>query len=149
MRRFLFVILLAALALAACGAGDTVPGPLDGTRWRLVSFDDPENQQPVPEEVLISADFDSGRISGTTTCASYIAEYLTEGSQIEIGEITSTSIACPDEASSIAIQRSYFVVLRSADTFEVVGEELLITYEEGTKLLTYELNAVNPAGVSQ
>jgi len=107
--------------------------PLTGTTWRLVGWGDPDNPTSVEEGTSVTAVFTpendtSGSISGIATCNSYTGDYTLDDNSIRFGPMISTMMVCPVGAEQEA---AYLVALGSAQTFEIAGTNLFITYDGG------------------
>jgi heat shock protein HslJ len=147
------VIVFAALALIACAppsadeetvemaAQPSAPTiPLEGSMWVLVSYGDPANPTPVLEiGDAVTATFDAaeGRVSGNATCNRYFASYSVEGNSIEIDQAGSTMMAClsPELGEQ---EQAFLAALGAAETFEIEGDTLRISYD-GVQALTLVL----------
>ena len=105
---------------------------LDGTSWRLVDFN--FDQQPVPDEVDITANFSEGQLSGFAGCNNYttsIAEGDTPQS-LTISPIASTMMACPEPGMSLETQ--YLTALQNVDQWSYLATQLALSYinEDGS-----------------
>jgi heat shock protein HslJ len=107
--------------------------PLVGTTWRLVSYGDPEDPTAVEKGTAITAVFSpetdtTGTMSGSATCNSYTTGYTLDGDQISFGPIAGTMMMCPVGADQ---ETAYLAALETAGTFEILGPNLQITYDDG------------------
>ena len=107
--------------------------PLVGTIWRLVSFGDPDDLTEVEAGTSITAEFSpetdtTGTVSGNATCNSYTTGYTLDGEQISFGPIAGTMMMCPVGADQEA---EYLAALESAQTYEILGPNMQITYDGG------------------
>ncbi len=107
--------------------------PLVGTTWQLVSFGDPEDPQEVLEGTSITAVFSpetdtTGTVGGNATCNGYSTSYTIDGDQISFGPIASTLMMCPIGADQ---EQAYLVALGTAQTFQIIGANMQITYDGG------------------
>lgn len=115
------------------GAGVT----LENTPWSLVSFGPAGANTPLVEGSTITLLLADGPAGGMSGCNSYGATYQVEGGNISFDEITSTLVACEDEQVTEQEQR-YFDALETASTYELEGNQLRITYDDGAGLLVFE-----------
>lgn len=102
---------------------------LGGTEWMLSSFD----QQPLPEGAKApTLRLEYGKISGFAGCNRYNAPIAeTAPGQIEIGEASTTKMACDPAQSEIEAQ--YLDRLAHAKSFTFQAGQLAVTSEkEGT-----------------
>ena len=111
-------------------AGDT---PLTGTTWNLVSLGDPDELQTVLPGTSITAVFapetdTTGTVGGSSTCNSFSTSYAIDDDQIAFGPIAGTMMICPVGADQ---EQAFLDALESAETFQIVGPNLQITYDGG------------------
>jgi heat shock protein HslJ len=146
IRRISFLILF-SLLIAACAPvepGVPVTGeedPLLGTQWNLERL----NDKPVIEGATVSIQFeqenDVSRLSGSAGCNSYSGEYTVDGSQIEVGEIIATLIACPEPENVMEQESEYLRVLRQeVSGFELNDNRLTMQNQAGETILEYTRN---------
>ena len=107
--------------------------PLTGTTWQLVSYGDPDDPQGLEEGTSITAEFSpetdtTGTVGGNATCNSYTTSYTLDEDQITIGPIAGTLMMCPVGADQ---EQAYLAALGTAQTFEIIGPNLQITYDGG------------------
>lgn len=106
---------------------------LEGTTWRLVNFGDPADLTDLEEGTSITAVFlpdtdTSGTVSGNATCNNYNGGYTLDGNSITFGPIAGTMMMCPIGADQEA---AYLAALQSAQTYEIIGPNMQISYEGG------------------
>jgi heat shock protein HslJ len=107
--------------------------PLVGTTWRLVSFGDPEDLQELEEGTSVTAVFSpetdtSGTVAGNATCNSYTTGYTLDGDNISFGLVAGTMMMCPVGADQ---EVAYLAALESAQTYQIFGPNMQITYADG------------------
>jgi heat shock protein HslJ len=141
-RGVLHVVVAFALvvAMSACGNDDsssssTTAGrenTLEGVDWVLVDV-----AELAPDASgAVTARFEDGTVAGQSACNQYRAPYRIDGAGITIGpEIASTAKAC--EPGPMAAERAYQTRLTEVTSFRVVGDELTLTDDAGTTLLTF------------
>ena len=112
-----------------------VPGetPLTGTTWRLVAYGDPEAPMSLEEGTAVTAVFNSetdntGTVGGNATCNNYSTSYTLDGNNISFGLVAGNMMVCPVGADQEA---AFMVALDSAQTYEIAGNHLFITYDGG------------------
>jgi heat shock protein HslJ len=121
-------------AAAACGedeASSADPSALEGTPWVLAAGVEVEGW----EGVAPSATFADGRVSGSTGCNRFGASYTLDGSELELGEMAMTSMACPPPAD--AVEREYTAALESVRAWRPEGDELVLLDGDDTEVLRY------------
>lgn len=130
----LSLIILAALSvsiLAACSGGGSAA--LAG-EWTLVSYGDASNPTPALPDVETSISFGSdGQFGGNVGCNSFSAGYTVNGDQLVLEPITSTLMACAENAE----QESVVLGILSGEgiTYQVNGTELTITSADGASVV--------------
>jgi heat shock protein HslJ/chitodextrinase len=107
--------------------------PLAGTTWRLVSYGDPDDLTTVEEGTAVTAEFSpqtdvSGTVGGNSTCNSYTTSYTLDGDNISFGPVSATMMICPVGADQ---ETDYLVALDSAQTYQIFGPNMQITYDGG------------------
>lgn len=110
---------------------------LEDTNWNFVSFGSPEGDPTLikaGEMTLLLAD---GQVGGFGGCNSFGGTYEVDGNNISIGQLTSTLRACADPQATEQEQR-YLRALQSASHFELNGNQLVITYDNGEGFLIFE-----------
>ncbi len=106
--------------------------PLENVLWQAVTI----GGQMVPENVIVTALFATGDepgmgiVGGTSGCNNYSSSFETDGDSLTIGPIAGTMMACLDDQAS-AIEQLYTSALGSAESFEIAGNQLIITTAEG------------------
>jgi heat shock protein HslJ len=131
-----FPAVLAALALAGCGAAasddEAATAPtVEGTLWSLTDYPDASGSLvTVPDGVTALARFEDGRVAGTGGCNRFNAGYTLEGDALSIEPAASTLIACPPPASDV--EAAFFVA-----TATVAGTTLTLADEAGEAVLQF------------
>jgi heat shock protein HslJ len=131
---FLMVAVLAATGGLATASGDN---PLANTRWNLVSFTESSAEVPALEGAGVMIEFRTdGRAGGSGGCNSFGGEYTIQGSELTFGPLMSTKRACVD-AGWMRQEQRFFQALHSARAFELAGDTLKVSYDEGKGVLTF------------
>jgi putative lipoprotein len=159
MRFATLLLMITALALAGCAPLETpiavteaLPGepgvtePVDegglmdelaGTQWMLVSIEQAGQEIPVVEGIPATLEFQpGGEVIGEGGCNSFGGQYQVAGSSVIFSDITSTLIACEDQAL-MDQETQYFFALETASSFELSGDTLIITFNGGGDTLTF------------
>lgn len=131
----LTAVLISLLALGVgCsnGAAGEQP-PLDGTRWTLSDWAEPDQ---IPTSVSITAEFSEGRVAGTSGVNRYSAS-VTSGADgsFAVDAPISTKMAGP--ADAMAAESSYLRRLQAATSYQIDGDTLVITDADGQPSLTF------------
>jgi len=109
--------------------------PLVDTVWVLQSMGDPNNPTAVESGMIITAIFSpEGDLSGTSGCNNYVAGYTLQDNQIKIQQPISTLRAC---TQGMEQEAAYLEALAGAETYQIVGARLKITYDGDAGVLVY------------
>jgi heat shock protein HslJ len=149
-----FILILLIMTLAACSAiPATEPGipvtgdntattsaqenSLAGSNWQLTSFGPVGATSPVTGNVTITLAFGKDdKVGGQSGCNSYGGTYIVQDDSLQFGELTSTLIACADQAVSEQEQQ-YLEALQSAGRFTLEGDTLEIRYQNDSGVLNF------------
>jgi heat shock protein HslJ len=105
--------------------------------WKVTSFyTGTALSSPIVGTDLTAA-FADDKVSGNGGCNSFSGSATTNGSDITIGPLASTMMACTDEAKSTQEQQ-YTQALELAKTFEVAGDRLSLFREDGGYAAVFE-----------
>jgi heat shock protein HslJ len=112
---------------------------LSGTSWEATGYN---NGRQAVTSVLagstITAEFGKdGNLSGNSGCNSYNGTYKVTGSQIEIGPLASTRMACGDPVGVMEQEAQYLAALESAATYQIEGTRLELRTEDGALAVDY------------
>jgi pimeloyl-ACP methyl ester carboxylesterase len=109
---------------------------LSGSSWQLTSFGAVNATNPVIGNVTITLEFgEDGQAGGHGGCNTYGGPYTVQDDSLQFGEITSTLIACADQAVTEQEQQ-YLEALRTASRFTIEGDTLKIAYQnDGGELI--------------
>jgi heat shock protein HslJ len=114
---------------------------LEGNLWGLSAYQDAEGEmaEPLPS-TDITVEFRDGQISGSAGCNGYFGSYEREGNQLTMGgPFGVTSMFCGEPEGVMDQEMQYLAALEKSDSFEIIGDQLLITDAEGETILVYEL----------
>lgn len=142
------VCLSGVLLLVAVGCGDDDDAetsasdesggsggpPLEGTSWQLSA----ETPLGVALGAAgVTARFEDGTLTGNSGCNQYNGSYEVDGDALTIGpDIASTQMACP--APQMAVERAYLTRLPKVASYEIAGDTLTLSDEEGAALLLFQ-----------
>jgi len=128
---------LLALALSACGDSDgggssdggdqtaTDRAALEESAWVLSGGIDVDDWEQAPPSI----NFERGQLGGSSGCNTYGASYELDGSDLRIGGISSTAMACPPPA--MEVEEAFMPKLEAISEWEVDDGELVLDGGEG------------------
>ena len=138
IKKYVLVALLASLLLVTFSSAAqacrifSAASPLDGD-WNIVMIDDMRLGTDASSDLLPFIRFESSQnqISGHSGCNSFSGDASYLQNSIEVGNIVSTLIACPD----MEIEEQLFEILNSPLlTFDFEGETLILSNEMGNQI---------------
>ena len=144
----LLVVALAAAAVAGCGSssggsggGSTSAASLAGTSWKLTGWSVSSQD---PNDFTITAEFQDGRIGGTSAVNQYGGPYTAgDDGSFSVGELVSTMMAGPEP--DMRAEQTYLKLLAEAKQFKVDGETLTLSDANGNGSLIYTASAASPS----
>jgi heat shock protein HslJ len=125
------IVLLVGFSAGCGGDGSGDPADIENKPWQLTSATD----LTIPDGVVPSAAFTNGNVFGTAGCNTYRASYTLDGGSLEIGEPAGTLIACPPPVDEF--ERAYLDALGQVASWELDGEELVLSNSDGNELLRF------------
>ena len=128
----LIIVIISALLLSSCGIlGSEVKDRLNGTSWTLVSY----GNQTLLVGTAMTANFDSGEISGSASCNHYFGSYQAKSGKIQISGLGWTEMACMDPDGIMTQEQEIMRILMEASSYEINGIELEIATPAGQVLI--------------
>ncbi|MCS6909111.1 MAG: META domain-containing protein [Anaerolineales bacterium] len=106
------------------------PVPLEGTLWRLETFEQGEVASPVLAGTEITLTFADHKASGYLGCNWFSAEYSVDESRLELGLIQHTVQACR-EPGVAEQERAFIKAFRTVTEYAIEGDRLTLTYAGG------------------
>ena len=137
MRRVTIIVVGAiALIVAACsGASGGTGGTIEGTTWKLTSYDVAGTSTPVPADVFVDARFAAGQVAGSSGCNVYSGSATVSGSTLKVGPLVGTKMAC--QGPSGDVETAYLALLGKATSFTATADALTIYDPDGKASLVY------------
>ena len=128
------IALLAAISLLAGCAITSRDATMDlpGTSWVLVDLD---GTAPVGETPPTIAFDDQGTVTGTGGCNTFNGEVTIDGSDMSVGPLASTQMACEEDISNQ--EAAFFTALQDVTSYTVDNEGRLVLQDGAT--LTFEV----------
>lgn len=125
--------------------------PLVGALWVLVSLGDVDEPQEPVEGANFTAQFSrnpdapSGVAAGTTGCNEYSAAYTSNLEEIKINLPQETNnVDCVP--GLIEQEQLFFLAMNEARTYQILGNVLLLPYDEGQQVLVFAATQTEIAG---
>ena len=110
--------------------GQLTLADLEGVNWRLSRFG---RNELVPEDLVITAVFKSGKVTGSAGCNRYFADLKgISPKEISIGLAGTTRMGCPKPV--MTMEDRYLSTLQSVNRFIFVLGELALIYQNGQTL---------------
>lgn len=138
----LFSVLVLTFALTACTPAATTPTPAPGDTgdtmsdivggWNAVTIDSENVIQPTVPNIIFGED---GTVTGNGTCNGFGGNYTVNGSDLTIGQLVSTEMACA-EPDLMMQETNFFDALTRVTGFTREGDTLNLTAADGTIIVT-------------
>lgn len=150
MRRRLIIIILAVAAVLAVTGGiayaalTSTPTSLSQPTWKLTRLVVGGQEQPLsltrPATLRFLAS--DRQVAGSGGCNSFGGSYMLVGSQLRIGELRSTLIACiGDDGASVMEQEGHYLdALTRATSYHLDGSTLTLIGNGGRDTLTFQVS---------
>jgi Heat shock protein len=111
--------------------------PLEGTPWRLISYDYGSGMVPVLNGTTVTAEFSKDQVAGSAGCNHYFGSYTATTSMIRIEGIGMTEMYCT--APGVMEQEDiYLTLLGEAQGYTVREDTLQLLGDGGKVLLIYQ-----------
>ena len=113
--------------------------PLENTLWTLAMMNgEPNNIGLVATTVLFDpgSEPQKGAVGGVAMCNNYSGTYAVQEDTLTVTDLAATKIRCPETV--LQAETTYLELLGTAQTYQVLGQTLMITSEKGS--LTYVAN---------
>jgi heat shock protein HslJ len=124
-----------AMVAAGCASSVSLDEPIESRTWRLVSID---AQPVIPSEdprqsVQIVFDGTNKRVAGSGGCNRISGGYQRTGTQLKIGPLVSTRMACLD-AGRGQLETRFLAALQATTSYSLAGSELVLLDGRGQTL---------------
>jgi heat shock protein HslJ len=116
----------------AQAAGGSAGARLEGAAWRLKELPGTQSAALARLSRPVTMRFESGRLTGFAGCNNFMGSYATEGGQLQIGQVASTQMACPEPGSSI--ESAFLAALTGSLLYTLDGDDLAATNAAGETL---------------
>ena len=127
---------LVLLAVAATGcASVSLDQPIEARTWKLASID---SQPVIPSDdprqaVQVMFDGGSQRVSGSGGCNRITGSFQRSGTQLKIGPLASTRMACLDPSRG-QLETRFLAALQATASYSLAGNELILLDARGQTL---------------
>ena len=119
---------------------------LEGTMWLLLTYIDSQgNKIKVLPGSKVTAVFEIDRLAGNAGCNNYLGSYQGNRSQLDVKIGGATLMYCSSE-QLMKQEQEYLLALSNFSSYDIIGNELVISDHEGQPILTYkvyELSSLN------
>jgi heat shock protein HslJ len=111
--------------------------PLEGTAWTLTTIATPDSQavSSTIAGTKVSAQFDTGMVSGSGGCNTYHGTYETSDSSLTFGPLAATMKMCEQDVSTQ--EQGYLAALDATASFTIDGDQLSLSDDAGQMLLQF------------
>jgi len=140
MRKLALISLLALVATACLGSdfADSVQGS-----WQMTSGTVDGEEIPLLESHPVTISFEGDQVSGTAACNGYSGTFELDGSEISIGGVAMTEMACfPEE--TMETEAMFATAITRVDTVAI--DEQMTLSGDGVELVFEALETVPDAG---
>jgi len=117
------------MAATGCCLG-AAPHAIVGRAWRVVDID---GTRVSPGQETPQLRFEEGRVTGTSGCNRFFGEMNIDGRSLEIGDLGSTRMMCPEPV--MAIEARLLDALQATARYGLDGTLLLLEDADGNPLL--------------
>jgi heat shock protein HslJ len=106
--------------------------PIEATEWRLADHAGPDGALvAVPPDILATAVFTDGVVSGSTGCNRYHAAYALDDASLEIGPAAMTMMACDPDRT--AVEQAFTLALAATAAW-VIDDDALELLDAGRRV---------------
>jgi heat shock protein HslJ len=106
--------------------------PLEGATWRLAQISGTEPAGLAGLTRAVTVQFEDGLARGFSGCNNFTGGYRLEGDRLQLGQLASTMMACPDPAMSV--ENAFQAAFAGTFEFTVDGDRLLVSAASGESL---------------
>ncbi len=135
-------IIIFALIPATVSMAQDANG-LVGSQWILIAYGAAGEENPLIADSTITLEFgEDDRVAGSGGCNTYSSTYTVENDTIAFSGVISTLKACA-ETGIMEQEQAYFGALQSTTSYEIVDDQLIITYGDGQQLVFARLSLLS------
>jgi heat shock protein HslJ len=112
--------------------------PLSNTAWQVTGYNNGRGALVSPlTNTTLTTRFSADQISGNSGCNEYSGAYWVSGSNITVGALVSTMMACGDPPGVMEQEAEFQAALSSAVTFQFDGNQLTLRRGDGAMAVTF------------
>jgi heat shock protein HslJ len=140
MKKYMLILVIAALAISACSAESTQESTQEPSAsligaWKLTSYGPASSPEPAVEDSEAGLTFnEDGTVAGNSGCNGFGGNYTVEADQVTFSEIVSTLIAC--EEPLMSQEEAVLKVMADSATYNIDGNTLTLTSNDIVLVLT-------------
>jgi heat shock protein HslJ len=152
IRYTLTLVFLVGAAALSSGAAQAqtggLPAEVRAPTWTLTAIQGPAQDLQDLGSVGVTLRFgDDGRATGQGPCNGYSATVQAGGgATLTFGPVLSTKRACVEEGRN-TLETEYFNALSSVSAYTLQGNQLQLTYNNGSSTLQFTSATVTPPGM--
>jgi heat shock protein HslJ len=115
------------------------PLSLEGTLWVMTNYNNGQGGvvSALPD-VVVTAQFAEGQVSGSAGCNSYNAGYEVDESNLTIEQAIATRAFCGEPEGIMEQENAYLAALPQTASFTIQGDRLDLFDAEGARLATFQ-----------
>jgi len=106
--------------------------PLEGPTWRLEQISGAEPAGLAGLTRAVTVQFEDGQARGFSGCNNFSGGYRLEGDRLQLGQLASTMMACPEPA--MAVENAFQAAFAGALQYTVDGDRLTLSAASGGSL---------------
>jgi heat shock protein HslJ len=140
---YVAVVLIAILVILVVfmnfsGQGATAATAITENPWALKSFGNPDGTtNPVLNGTTITAQFSrDGNLAGSGGCNQYSGRYMVQSTLMVVSRVTTTSLACRDNTTTLQEQQ-YYAAIEDAAALRVHDRVLTLFDTDGKPILVF------------
>lgn len=132
------ILFLGSILFVGCTGQNTQN--FEGTSWKLNTYLSNIDHLVSPMSITkVTLEFKDGRISGSSGCNSFFANYTVEKNSMSFGLIGSTKMYCSNPGV-MEQEQTYMMRLESVKTYKIEGDKLKLIDSNGKTLLVFSKN---------
>ena len=130
-----FSLIAFTVLITACGnKNKTTNDPMESLqgRYEVTALEGTTLEEGI--DIWLNFDLEESRVNGKAACNTFFGSFTQEGESIQMGQMGSTMMACPDPL--MEYERRFLDLIGAVTTVGGNGDELLLKNEEEKVLIT-------------